>query len=70
MLSSVWLLSGDATLARFSTLFLLESLVAVTAKSRMLLATKLAGLDCEGVVLRLLILLNSGLGEAGVAGGG
>ena len=40
------------------------------AKSRMLLATKLAGLECEGVVFLLEIRLSSGLGEAGVAGGG
>jgi hypothetical protein len=63
--SSVWLASGLAA-GRCRALLRRES----DAKSRMLLATKDAGLECDGVLFLLDIRLSSGLGEAGVAGGG
>ena len=52
--------------ALFSVLFLLESL----PKSRIELATNEAGREGAGVLFLLDIRLSSGLGLAGVAGGG
>ena len=63
--SSVWLASGLAA-TRCRALLRRES----EAKSRMLLATNDAGLECDGVLFLLDMRLSSGLGEAGVAGGG
>lgn len=63
--SSVWLDSGLAA-DRCSVLLRRES----GAKSRTLFATKDGGRECEGVLFLLEIRLSSGLGDAGVAGGG
>lgn len=64
--SSVCELSGLAPDVLWSMLFRLDSLL----KSRMLLATKDVGLEWLGVLFLLEIRLSSGLGLAGVAGGG
>lgn len=64
--SSVWLDSGLAPEALCNALFRLES----PPKSRILFATNEAGRDGVGVLFLLEIRLSSGLGLAGVAGGG
>lgn len=66
IVSSVWLESGLAAEALCSVLFRLES----PTRSLELFAMIDAGLECPGVLLRLEMRLSSGLGLAGVAGGG
>ena len=64
--SSVWLDNGLAVAPRCRVLFRLES----PPRSRMLFATNEAGREWLGVVFLLEMRLSSGLGLAGVAGGG